>query len=173
VPHVRPTLADWRPRIAKLIRYASVSAIATITSLALLGALVGVGGMSAGWANVIATAIGTIPSFELNRRWVWSQTGRRSILGQAVPFCLFALIELLISTATVHQAGVIATHAHWDRAARTAAVEATSVATFGALWVAQYVLCDRVLFRHRSQLPPPEPGGPEPGVPESKVPAHS
>ena len=48
--------------------------------------------LPAGWANVVATAAGTVPSFELNRRWVWNKTGRRSfarrdrpVLGAVVP----------------------------------------------------------------------------------------
>ncbi|HEY0398177.1 MAG TPA: bifunctional glycosyltransferase family 2/GtrA family protein, partial [Acidimicrobiia bacterium] len=57
-------------RLGKLLRYATVSAVATITSLTVLGVLVATGTLSAGWANVVATAVGTIPSFELNRRWV-------------------------------------------------------------------------------------------------------
>jgi putative flippase GtrA len=56
-------------------RYATVSAIATTVSLTILGLLVATGAMSAGWANIIATAVGTIGSFELNRRWVWGKRG--------------------------------------------------------------------------------------------------
>jgi putative flippase GtrA len=57
--------------VRKLLRYAAVSAIATSLSLTILGVLVARGTTTAGWANVIATAAGTVPSFELNRRWVW------------------------------------------------------------------------------------------------------
>jgi hypothetical protein len=64
-------VALLRARLAKLLRYAAVSAISTATSLTVLGLLVGLLNAPAGWANVAATAIGTVPSFELNRRWVW------------------------------------------------------------------------------------------------------
>ncbi|HSS08396.1 MAG TPA: GtrA family protein, partial [Acidimicrobiales bacterium] len=67
--------------ILKLIRYATVSAISTAVSLTILGTLVATNATTAGWANVVATAVGTVPSFELNRRWVWKKRGRRSVLG--------------------------------------------------------------------------------------------
>ncbi len=71
--------------LARLTRYAAVSAISTSVTLSLLGALVYTRAMSASWANVVATAIGTVPSFELNRRWVWAKRGRRSVVKEVVP----------------------------------------------------------------------------------------
>ena len=49
--------------LRKLIKYGSVSAISTATSLTILGVLVGIFSFPAIWANVIATAIATVPSF--------------------------------------------------------------------------------------------------------------
>ena len=66
----REVIALLRARVGKLLRYAAVSAVSTATSLTVLALLVGVVNAPAGWANVAATAIGTVPSFELNRRWV-------------------------------------------------------------------------------------------------------
>jgi putative flippase GtrA len=76
----------------RLVRYGSVSAISTTIGLLVLGILVGGFSFPAIWANVIATAIGTVPSFELNRRWVGAHDGQRSIRRQAVPhaICSFA-----------------------------------------------------------------------------------
>src|SRR2546426_1424569 len=93
-----------RARLARLLRYAAVSAISTATSLTVLGVLVGLANAPAGWANVAATAIGTVPSFELNRRWVWLKRGARSIWGEVVPFATLALAGLVLSTVTVHLA---------------------------------------------------------------------
>jgi putative flippase GtrA len=142
-------IALLRARLARLLRYAAVSAISTATSLTVLGLLVGLANVPAGWSNVAATAIGTVPSFELNRRWVWLKRGTRSIWGEVVPFATLALAGLVLSTVTVHLASTWAEQSGWGRLARTSAVEAASVATFGSLWVLQYVLCDRVLFRSR------------------------
>jgi putative flippase GtrA len=131
--------------VRKWFKYATVSAIATATSLTILGILVGVVGAPAGWANVCATAVGIVPSFELNRRWVWGRSGRRSLSAEVGPFVTLAFVELLLSTAAVHLASTWA--AHKAPMQRTMFVEAASVATFGSLWLVQFVVCDRALFR--------------------------
>ena len=64
----------------KFWRYAAVSLISTSVTLSLLGLLVYTRALSPGWANVVATAAGTVPSFELNRRWVWAKRTKRSLL---------------------------------------------------------------------------------------------
>lgn len=138
--------------LAKLIRYAAVSAISTATALTLLGLLVGLAGAPAGWSNAFATAIATVPSFELNRRWVWGVRANRSLLRQAAPFFALSLSGLVASTLAVHIAAAWATSLGWSRLARTVLAQATNLATFGVLWVFQFVLCDRLLFR-RSPVP--------------------
>jgi putative flippase GtrA len=137
--------------LRKLIKYGSVSAISTATSLTILGVLVGIFSFPAIWANVIATAIATVPSFELNRRWVWAQRGQRSLLRQATPYFLLSLSGLVISTFAVHLASD-ATSAT-SRLLHTAAVEMANVAAYGTLWIIQFALCDRVLFRTPEAAP--------------------
>jgi putative flippase GtrA len=142
----------------KLIRYGAVSVVCTAISLTILGTLVASKAMTAGWANITATAIGTVPSFELNRRWVWDKDGHRSVAAEVGPFCALSFAGLALSTVAVHVANGWAANAGMGTAARTLTAEGANVATFGSLWVAQFVLLDRVLFR--SPTPPqrhPEP----------------
>ena len=134
-----------RDVLRKLIKYGSVSAISTATSLTILGVLVGLANFPAIWANVIATSIATVPSFELNRRWVWAQDGQRSLVRQAAPYFLLSFAGLVLSTLAVHLASAATSDA--TRLFHTAAVELANVAAYGALWVIQFVLCDRILFR--------------------------
>jgi putative flippase GtrA len=134
-----------RAVLRRLVRYGSVSAIATVTSLIVLGVLVGLARFPAIWANVIATSIGTVPSFELNRRWVWAQSGRLSLLRHAAPFVLLSFAGLIISTLAVHLASGATSST--TRLFHTAAVEMANVAAYGVLWIVQFVLCDRILFR--------------------------
>ena len=75
--------------------------MSTSTSLITLGVLVGLAGLPATWSNVIATGVGTVPSFELNRRWVWPGAGRRTWFGQVVPFCALSFTGLVVSTLAV------------------------------------------------------------------------
>src|SRR5271170_1433247 len=158
-------------RMAQLLRYSAVSGISTVTSLTILGVLVGIFGVNAVVANVLATAVGTVPSFELNRRWVWFDHSQRSVLRQVAPFCSLSFAGLVISTLTVRLAS--ARTSDLGRAWHTLAVEAANVAAYGGLWVVQFFLLDRLLFRPRR---PPGAGvaaavlpaaGPESGAPGS------
>ncbi len=138
-------------RLAQWLRYGTVSIVATLTSMTVLGVLVTLTAIPAGWANVAATGIGTVPSFELNRRWVWGRTGKRSLGGEVGPFWVLSFAGLVLSTVTVALAAAWAADAGADATSRTIVVEAASVAAFGSLWIAQFVILDRVLFRPRPQ----------------------
>ena len=147
-----------RHTVLRLVRYSAVSGVATTTSLVTLGLLVGLVGMPATWANVLAMAVGTVPSFELNRRWVWRAGGRRSVLGQMVPFATLSATGLVVSTVAVGVAS--ARTAAWGHGAHTAAVLCANVAAYGSLWLVQYALLDRVLFRPRTAVAPVGVGTP-------------
>ncbi len=138
-------------RLFQWVRYGATSCVATLTSLTVLGALVATNTLSPGWANVVATSVGTVPSFELNRRWVWGRTGRRSLAGEVGPFCVMSFAGLALSTLLVSTAGQWATGAGLDAFWRTAAIEVANVAAFGTLWIAQFVVLDRVLFAGRAR----------------------
>ena len=135
-----------RAGLRKLVRYGSVSAVSTTVSLTVLGVLVAGRVMVPGWANVVATAAGTVPSFELNRRWVWNKTGPRSVATEIAPFCALSFLGLALSTLAVAIAGVWADHAAVDTATRTLVVEGANVSAFGLVWLGQFVVLDRVLF---------------------------
>jgi putative flippase GtrA len=135
-------------RRGQLLRYAGVSVIATFTSLTVLGLLVGALGVGAVVANLAATAIGTVPSYELNRRWVWRAGTKRSVGREVLPFGALSFAGLLISTATVHIASSLSSQG--GQLVHTGAVEFASVAAYGSLWVVQFLLLDRVLFARRA-----------------------
>ena len=136
-----------RSTLIRLIRYTAVSLVATTTSLATLAVLVGVLSLPATWSNVVATAVGTVPSFELNRRWVWTSRTRRSLRRQVVPFCALSFSGLVLSTAAV--ATVSAHTAGWSRWSHTIAVEGANGTAYASLWIVQYLLLDRILFARR------------------------
>jgi putative flippase GtrA len=135
--------------LRKLLRYATASAVATGTSMLVLGTLVVTGTLAAGWANVVATGVGTVPSFELNRRWVWARTGPRRLLAEIGPFATLSFIGLGLSTLAVSLAARQATRSHLGTTGRTVASELANLATFATLWIVQYVVLDRLLFRAR------------------------
>ena len=133
-------------RVRQLVRYGAVSMIATSVSMTVLGVLVATGAVAATWANVIATAVGTVPSFELNRRWVWGRTGRRSLVAEIGPFCAMSFAGLALSTVAVAAAASWAAGAGVASSVRTLAVEGANLAAFGSLWIVQFLILDRLLF---------------------------
>lgn len=137
------------PFVRRILRYCSVSVVSTVIGLTVLGVLVGVFGWPAVWANVVATAIALAPSFELSRRWVWAHDGRRSILRQAAPYAAVSFAGLIVSSIAVHLASDATSSS--TRLVHTAAVLAANVAAYGSLWIIQFVVCDRILFRSRVQ----------------------
>jgi putative flippase GtrA len=154
--HRRLIRAVGPGRIRQFLRYSSVSVVSTIVGMTTLGVLVATRTLTPGWANVVATCAGTIPSFELNRRWVWQKTGSRSIVREVGPFCGLSFLGLALSTLAVAVTAAWADRHGVHPATRTFLVEAASVAAFGSIWLGQFVVLDRFLFRHhepRSMLP--------------------
>jgi putative flippase GtrA len=139
--------------LPKLSRYAAVSAVSTSITLSLLGLLVYTKTLSPGWANVVATAAGTVPSFELNRRWVWAKKSKRSLMKEVVPFCVLSFSGLGLSTLAVKLAAEWAAGAGLGPGAVAVASQVANLMTFGSLWVLQYFLLDRVLFGRRQRGP--------------------
>jgi putative flippase GtrA len=139
-------------RLRQLLRYGAVSTVSTSVTLTVLGVLVATTTIRPGWANVVATAAGTVPSFELNRRWVWSRRGRRSLGREVGPFWALSFLGLVLSTAAVSAAARWAAHLGLGPVMRTFVVEAANVLACGSLWIAQFVLLDRVLFRARTAV---------------------
>jgi putative flippase GtrA len=137
--------------IAKLFRYASVSVATTALSLTVLSILVAVVHVEAVRANVIATICGIGPSYYLNRRWVWkhpeSKWGRH-----VVPFWAMSLAGLLLSSISVHVADRLASHLTADL--RTVAILAANVTAFGTLWIVQFMIIDRLLFKKKKTIAP-------------------
>jgi putative flippase GtrA len=155
----------WRSRthLAKLLRYSMVSALSTAWSMIVLGVLVGFVNVPAGWANVISTSCGILPSFELNRRFVWSKRGDRSLLSEVAPFCALTFAGLGLSTLAVHLVNTQLLADGWSRVGRTAADELANVSSFGLVWVVQYVILDRIVFRHpKAQHDTPWPTADQP-----------
>ena len=146
--------------IRRLLRYGTVSLVSTTLSMSILGALVYSQTMAAVWANVVATAAGTVPSFELNRRWVWGKSGRRSAMSEILPFCLLSAAGLVLSTAAVAVVTPIVTNLGYGPTARAVAADAANVAAFGSLWLVQFVVLDRVLFRTAPSAPAALPSMP-------------
>jgi putative flippase GtrA len=144
-------LVRRRMTVMRILRCMSVSAGTTVLSAAILVTLaVGIG-VPAGTANLIAVGCGIPPSYLGNRRWVWKRRGRHDIAREVVPFWVLSLAGLVASTWLVANVGHVTLH--WSASTRAIALPAASLGVFGALWIAQFALLDRVIFRPAAITP--------------------
>ena len=123
----------------KPIRYAAVSVVAVIFGQSVLLLCTVVLDLSPVLSNVISVTMGCIPSYTLNRYWVWGKRGRNHFWREVVPFWVLALIGLGFSTL------LVAIASGWSDAAWV--VSAANLTAFGTLWVAKFLILDAVLFR--------------------------
>lgn len=158
---VRAFLAS--AHFAKMWRYMTVSVITTILTLGMLYFFWRVVNVPAvdvhGWvisqaevANVIATAISTIPSYYLNRTWAWGKTGKSHVWREVVPFWVIAFISLVLSTYVVGLASREAVHlsstlhlSHRHEV-QTVLGELGNLATYAVMWLVKYFIFNRLLF---------------------------
>lgn len=140
------SVADVRTRYRKPIRYGMVSAVAVVTGQSVLIFSSAVLDMRPVWANVTSVMIGTIPSYLLNRAWVWGKRGTHRFWREVAPFWFMALLGLAFSTLLVHLAS------QWNDA--TIVVSMANLSAFGILWVAKYLFLDAVLFKVEDILDP-------------------
>lgn len=128
------------PLVGKLVRYSAASVAGVVTSQATLLFCFTVVGLSAAMSNVIAVTLGAVPNYLINRAWTWKKNDRHSVSREVVPFWAMAFLGLLLSTVAVDWAA--------DRFDdNPLAVSGANIAAFGVLWVAKFVVLDRVLFR--------------------------
>ena len=81
------------PSSLKLFKYAGVSVISTIVSQVTLFMTFGVWRvMSEVPANILANAVATVPSYYLNRKWVWGKSGRSHLWREVVPFWVLSFV---------------------------------------------------------------------------------
>jgi len=139
-------VVSHRTLLQKLTRCMSVSLITTVISVVTLGAATAVFGVAAWLANVLATGLATGPSYHLNRRWTWSRHDASDPWREVLPFWMLSFAGLALSTLAVGVADSWAAGAHLAGPWHTGVLLAAHLSGFGALWVVQFVLLDRLLF---------------------------
>ena len=127
-----------------------VSVISTIVSVTTLVAVSMGLGMAAWMANVVATTVATVPSYHLNRRWTWGKRDASDMWREVMPFWVLSFAGLVLSTIAVALTDSWTHGVHFaSPLIHTAVILTAHLSGFGLLWVAQFVLLDRVLFADR------------------------
>ena len=120
------------------IKYSMVSVVGVTITQTLLVVFVGILDLDPTWSNVAAVSLTALPVFILNKRWVWSHDGKISFRREVLPFWVFTLAGLLLSTLMVTIAKGISDS--------TLLVMAANISGFGILWVAKFLFLDQIMF---------------------------
>ena len=155
------------PQGLKMIKFTMVSVISALTSLVVLTIVYGVLRL---WTEVASTLFANqtagVPSYILNRRWVWGKTGKSHLLKEILPFAVISVTGIGFALFTASLAHKFADTHHLHHLARTALVVGTNVASFGILWVFKFLILNRLF----AQIPDVEEIGAEVRVPGSLAP---
>jgi len=156
----------WRlagtPDGLKLVKYTTVSAISALTSIVVLAFVYGVLRLwSEVYSTLFANIVAGVPSYVLNRRWVWGKSGRSHWWREILPFWVMSLtgIGFAIYAATLARDFSSAHHLH--HLTRTVVVVAANVGAFGIVWLLKFLILNRLFAEIadaelRDEQPDPE-----------------
>jgi len=139
----------WRlsqtPQGLKVVRYTMVSIISALTSLVILTIVFGVLRL---WGEVFSTLFANImagiPSYYLNRRWVWGKGGRSHIWRELLPFWVMSITGIGFALYTSSLAHNFAVQHDLPHLARTVLVVGANIAAFGILWILKFLILNRL-----------------------------
>jgi putative flippase GtrA len=146
----------------RLVRCAAGSVVSAVVSE--LTFLACYGPLAAGprLSSVLAFVAGAVPNYVLNRRWVWRRTGRARLGREVLPYVLVSISTGLLAIVATSVADAQLRARVLDPGARTLAVGAAYLLTYGVMFVVKFALFDRFVFaggakpprrRSRSQVP--------------------
>jgi putative flippase GtrA len=162
----------WRlyntPRIKKMARYSMVSVISTAVSTLVLLLVYGVFRL---WtevpSSIFANMVATVPSYYLNRTWVWGKTGRSHVRREIVPFWTLSIGGMLLSIGTESEARHIGlAHFQSHHLVRTVLVLGANFLAFGILWVIKFLVFNRLFHVAPGADPTTEQDSDRDGGPE-------
>jgi putative flippase GtrA len=137
------------PQAKQLIKYTMVSVISTVASFGVLAFVYGLhiikGEIE---ATVFANVVATIPSYFLNRMWVWGKGGRSHLIKEIVPFWVMSAIGIAVSIGGAAVARHIGKAHHLSHIQETAVLLLANLLSFGLFWVVKYMLYNRLFHVH-------------------------
>lgn len=139
----------WRlaqtPEGLKMIKYTTVSIISALTSLVILTIVYGVFRL---WSEVFSTlfanVLAGIPSYFLNRQWVWRKRGRSHVWREVLPFWVMSLTGIGFALVTASWAHRFANEHDLHHLARTVLVVGANISAFGILWFLKFIILNRL-----------------------------
>lgn len=133
----------------KTARFAAVSAVAIVVSQVTSALCYGVFRWSSTSSQLAAFVSSTIPSYYLNRAWVWRKNGRSSLRREVIPFWSIGIAQLIVSLAFVRFAQGRVENATDSHALRTLGFLFNTLFIYGVMWVGKFFYFNKILFVHR------------------------
>ena len=154
----RPTISErvvhlWEkrdtPEAAHLFKYTMVSVVSTIVSFGVLALVFGVLKL---WgpigSTVFANAVATIPSYYLNRKWVWGKGGRSHLTKEIIPFWSLSAVGIFVSIFGAAAARHLSKVHHLSHLEQTVLVLLANLVSFGIFWVLKFLIFNRIFHVH-------------------------
>ncbi len=138
VPSLSSLIDFVKTDLAKLMRFAAVSAVTVPLGLLLLWVFLEVVEMRPVVANIVSVTLSTIPNYILNRYWVWNKRDINSFSREVAPFWAMALLGAFLSSVLVAIADVFTDLSFVFLAANFCA--------FGVVWVLKFFVLEKYLF---------------------------
>lgn len=132
--------------IQKLSKYSAASAAGVLVGQATLVFCLEALEWPALGANMASVTLGCIPNYTINRYWTWQQSGQNRLWGEVVPFWAMAAAGAALSMLAV----AFADH-QWGT---TLAVAIANLAGFGVLWIAKFLVLDKLMWKVVHDLHP-------------------
>ena len=134
------------PTIKKLLKYSMASMVGVAVGQPVLWIFYGLLDWAAVPANLASVTAGAVPNYLINRRWTWHQTGKNRLWGEVVPFWTMSALGMILSLWAVSYA-----EDRWDT---TVAVAIAQLSGFGVVWLAKFLVLDKVMWKIVHELQP-------------------
>jgi putative flippase GtrA len=139
----------YTPQARQLFRYSTVSVVSTAVSFGVLTIVFGVlhlfGEIG---STVVANICATVPSYYLNRKWVWGKSGRSHLVKEIIPFWCMSALGIVVSIGGAAVARHFGRVHHLTHIQQTVVVLAANVASFGIFWILKYLVFNRLFHVH-------------------------
>jgi putative flippase GtrA len=135
----------------KPVRYAAVSAIAILVSQATTAIFYGLLRFSERNAQLVSFVASTIPSYYLNRMWVWGKGGKSHFWKEIFPFWALGIVQLILSLLFIAWSQDKIKENYESHLIRTLGLMFSMLFIYGVMWIGKYVFFNKVLFKHHSE----------------------
>jgi len=133
----------------KLVRFTLVSGITTVVSFTSIAILYGfriIPGVM--WATLAGNLIGTLPAYNLNRRWTWGKRGRSLWRAEILPFVAMSLLGIAFSQLGAWWVKHEVHAHHWSHLFNTGLVAGVNLFSFAVFWVLKLMVFNRIFHVH-------------------------